>query len=181
MIKNKSFLNTAYAQSWGVGALSINAGQIHFENSQFKNNKFGAVDFSIYEISEEISSHPKNYLEIVNSNFEGNGTEGEAGRAVSSNAECYVPDHEAQELLQYDCQSRALLKNNWYGNSSEPFAEPSNESEEEIKGEGEIVMGDFVLDGWRKNALIFDPVIIIPGIVGSAPKIPKTVLWFLTQ
>jgi pimeloyl-ACP methyl ester carboxylesterase len=172
-VKNKSFLNTAYAQGGGVSALSINSGQLHFENCEFKNNKFGAVNFSTYEIGEEINNDPESYLEIVNSNFTGNGLAGETGRAVSSNANCYVLDDEAEDVRHYNCNSRALLKNNWYGHSSGPLTEPNNESEEELEGEGEIVMGDFVLEGWRKNDLIFDPVIIIPGIMGSAPKNSK--------
>lgn len=144
MIFNNNFLNTAFAQG-GVSAFNFGSGRIHIENSEFKNNPHGAVSVFAY--------NPEDYFETANSNFENNG-----GLAVNSGAFCLKEDEEAGECENWNVH----LKNNWYGDSEGPYRQGANENTD-----GEAVEGDANLDGWRANNLIADPVIIVPGIMGS--------------
>lgn len=139
------FINTALANDrWEIPAMRYYAGKVHMENCRFYNNGFADI-FAEPQIDE---INPRDYLEIVNSNFETNNN----STALTSYLTC-------ADNIQ-DCESYILLKNNFYSDSRGP-------STEEISA-GEKISGKLTLDGWRKNALIADPVVIVPGILGSA-------------
>ena len=150
---HNNLINTAYA-SGGMSALNFSSGKVHIENSEFKDNPYGAVSAGSYESSD--------YFEIVNSNFENN-----SGQAADLNAYCLQEDEETGECEKYNI----LLKNNWYGDASGPYRE--NIGDEEENGEGEVIAGYFDYGGYKKNDLIADPVIIIPGIMGSTKILGK--------
>ena len=140
------FINTALAyEHWEIPAMRFYAGKLHMENCRFFNNGFTDIE-SEMQIDE--GYNPNDYLEIVNSNFENNNN----NTALTSYLHCTdnIPN----------CESHILLKNNFYGDSAGP-------STEEISA-GEKINGKLTLDGWKKNSLIADPAIIIPGIMGSA-------------
>ena len=138
---SKHFLNIALAQEFSsMPAFQYFSGKIHIENSKFKNNK--RADIAV------ISPTPSGlgeYLEVVNSNFESN----QQNIALVSNLNC-----------SSGCEERLLLKNNWFGHIEGPTTELSIQK-------GEIIQGGYYLDGWKHNDLIVDPVIIIPGVMGS--------------
>ncbi len=61
------------------------------------------------------------------------------------------------DKISNNCKERVYLKNNWYG------------SEDGLRSEDSFtITGDYNLDGFKKNKMIVDPVILIPGILGSA-------------
>ena len=130
-------------------SILFEAGRLHVENSTFRNNSYADVKVNTGYYDGE----PASYLKISNSNFSGN----KQGTALISSAKRYNEDDDF--VLAKD---RVILKNNWYGSSAGPKTGP-----EYIIG-GEIVSGDYTLDDWRTTDLITDPVIVIPGIMGSA-------------
>ena len=137
------FINTANAEGFSFSnIISYGAGKIHIENSTFHN---GNININTY-IGKDYNKN--GFVEIVNSNFELS----DEGIAINSNLRCY------EELSDLDCSNHVLLKNNWYGNTSgqTPFTINS------------LVYGKYSLDNWRTNNLITDPVVIVPGIMGSA-------------
>ena len=148
------FLNTAYAQTSIFPdvinpALSFRSGQLHLENCSFSNNAYSDIEANF----EVWDGWPESYLEIVNTNFSGNTQEtaliGDVKR-YSEDGGGYVQD-----------KSKIVLKNNWYGVSSGPRIAPDY-----IIG-GERLEGDYTLEGFKTKELIADPVIILPGILGS--------------
>src|SRR3989344_9433369 len=141
-------LNTAYAAEETVygPALKFRSGKLHIENSSFKNNAYADIETSM-DFSDEWDSYDS--LQVINSNFEGN-TQNTA--LISNFNYDGVQDH----------SHRVFLKNNWYGSAGGPKMAPDY-----ILG-GERFVGKYVLDGFRKKNLIADPLIIIPGITGSA-------------
>lgn len=140
------FFPKAYAFSGGMPALYFKGGKVHIENCSFYDNKYADIGVEYWESEEGISSY---YLEVVNSNFIGNSD----STAVKNEIAC--------QNSETDC-FRVLLKNNWYGNYQGP-TQGSNSLKK-----GKIISGIYSLDGYRNNNLISDPVIIIPGIMGSA-------------
>lgn len=146
--KNKirlPFVKTAMADFF-VPAIEYSSGRLHLENCEFKNNIYGDVSANGF-----FSPEDADYLEIVNSNFNGDVNH----IAINSFVDCY--DEEADE----ECDKFFLI-NNWYGDFNGPSGEVLN-----YETEGVVVSGYFYLNGWRKNDMIADPVIIIPGITGS--------------
>ncbi|MFZ2975266.1 MAG: alpha/beta fold hydrolase, partial [Candidatus Moraniibacteriota bacterium] len=158
MLKN-TFLNTALAGT-GMSGFDFSSGKVHIENSEFINNPYGAI--SAY------SSSANDYLEIINSNFENNG-----GMAMRAD-EAYCKEYEYDEELEEDICTKynILLKNNWYGDVSGPHVYADN-GEILNDGSGEEIAGHLTFDGFRKNDLIADPAIIIPGILGSTKVLGK--------
>ena len=157
------FSNKAYVFG-GMAMFIFYSGKIHIENSEFKNNQFGgAINANIEETADENGNYPGSSLEIINSNFENN-----IGIAINSSVACYHNQEDEEKNINTvndECGNRVILKNNWYGDFSGPYLE---EVEDDETGNGEVITGDFYLEGYRKNDLIVDPVIIIPGIMGSS-------------
>lgn len=140
---------TAQAFSGGFPALYFGGGKLHIENCSFKDNTYADIGVEYWKENENSESYS---LEVVNSNFLGDAN----SMAVKSDITCENPGME--------CMKKVLLKNNWYGNSQGP-TEENNSSDKRKR-----IEGVYFLDGFRKNDLIADPVIVIPGITGSQPK-----------
>jgi pimeloyl-ACP methyl ester carboxylesterase len=141
-----NFIPSAYAYDDGEPALLFKSGKVHMENCTFRNNRYADVAVNYWE--EEYNED--SYLEIVNSNFEKN----EDSLAVKSEIHC--------ETGGLSCVDTCLLKNNWYDGALGPVQDiPGNE------GNGKEISGAFQFEGSRANSLIADPVVIIPGIMGS--------------
>ncbi|MFZ5982150.1 MAG: lipase family alpha/beta hydrolase [Patescibacteria group bacterium] len=147
MRNNDSFLKKALAEN-SRATLSVYNGQTHIENSYFKDNLHASIEAYIEDYLDEPAG---NYLKIINSNFEGSGEK----TALTGETYCYDSEDDVA------CPEKILLKNNWYGRASGPSEAPDYEPE------GEKLVGNYELDGFRENDLIIDPVIIIPGITGS--------------
>lgn len=150
MVKNNKkilFINTALAEEGGVPAFQYSSGKIHMENCEFKNNIYGDISANGFFSFENLD-----YLEVVNSNFNGDASHS----AINSSIYCY------NEETEEECPDEFILKNNWYGDPNGPSGEVEND-----ETNGARVIGSVVLDSWRKNDMIADPVIIIPGIMGS--------------
>ncbi len=145
----KSFLiNTAMAKETSFPSVILfQTGKVHIENSTFRDSRVSVDTYIGEDRNQNVS------LEIVNSNFE----LAESGMAVTSQLRCY------DELPLADCQSHVLLKNNWYGNASGPLLDLDIDNPTDRV----IVYGNLALDGWRSNGLILDPVLVVPGIMGS--------------
>ncbi|HBR71942.1 MAG TPA: hypothetical protein DEA27_04065, partial [Candidatus Moranbacteria bacterium] len=142
---NSGIWNSALAWSdEGMPAIMYSSGKAHIENSTFIDNNFADIEADGYFNQENVN----NFLEVVNSNFGNN----ENGIAVVSNIECDLDS----------CKDKIRLKNNWYGDENGPSGEISNS-----ETQGASVSGELLMDGWRKNSLIADPVVIVPGITGS--------------
>jgi pimeloyl-ACP methyl ester carboxylesterase len=153
LIRNNNFFFKTASAARGVFAFNYYSGKAHLENVEFKNNNFG--DISV-DVSIE-SNNADSYLEISNSNFSNE-------EAVYSKFTCPWLYDEVADLEYPDpsCPKRVYLKNNWYGHASGPT------TEDLLFTLGGKVSGDYFLDGFRTNSLIVDPVIVIPGILGSA-------------
>ncbi len=138
------FGNRAYAfTSNAIPALQIRGGKIHIENSQFRRTKTIDVkvedNFRINENGQE-ESHYFPEVEIINSNFS-------SATALISQS-CRGRD---------DCvKNKVHLKDDWYGS-------PQGAN---CKGAYKVE-GDYTLDDYKKIKEIVDPVIFIPGILGS--------------
>ena len=148
------FLPSVYAQDVIMPnlinpAIRIKAGNLRIENSVFRNNAYADIEVNIDNYEGEMRSS----LEVVNSNFSGNAQ----NVALISHAKKYANNNEE---LGVDF-SAVKLKNNWYDSSFGPKTEINNFSG------GELLQGDYALDGFRTTDFIIDPVIIIPGIMGS--------------
>jgi len=165
---NKLLIKTANAQfhpnESGVAAIEIDGGKLHMENCEF-----------VHSLSQDIKVGYKNYwneedeedeiilaeLEVINTNFS-------ASRAVESEqCDYYFGEHELLNDLDMEaCKGKVYLKNNYYGDADGPNIDVNGEEEDSEKGF--YLKGDFKLDDFKKNEMIIDPVIIIPGILGSA-------------
>jgi len=153
LVMNKhSWISTAYA---GITVNSFNfiSGNVHIENSAFKNSRYSDVSSRINDVLDEEGNYINSSLTIVNSNFEGSN--------YNTALESYIYCSEGNSACS---NSLVLLKNNWYGN----YQGPTQESDLDYKGE--VIYGDYTLDGYRTNELIADPVIVTPGIMGSATQ-----------
>lgn len=141
------FVNSAYAYDFfEYSAVMMRGGKVHIENSVFKDN--ANFDIAIYydpvydEDGNIISIFPE--LEVVNSNFAGD-------KAVNSHI----------DLGSYQ---NVYLKNNWYDSELGPTWNHSRTEK------GSEIRGNLYLDSLRTNDMIADPVVIIPGIMGSATQ-----------
>ncbi|MEK7598760.1 MAG: hypothetical protein AAB487_03415, partial [Patescibacteria group bacterium] len=147
----RKLIPSAYAAIEGTPAIFFAGGKVHIENSTFHNNIYADVGIQYDEFYS--STGIDNYLEIVNSNFEKNGN----SMAIKSELWC----QEAGSV----CMNKIRLKNNWYDSPQGPYKTYTNEN-----SDGKEILGNILLDGWRKNDLIVDPAVILPGIMGSLPK-----------
>ncbi len=148
------FLPPVYAQDVIIPnlinpAIRLNAGNLHIENAVFRNNAYADIEVNIDNYEGEMRSS----LEVINSNFSGNAQ----NVALVSHAEKYASNNEDWGVDF----SAVKLKNNWYDSSFGPKTETNNFSG------GELLQGDYALDGFKTTDFIADPVIIIPGIMGS--------------
>jgi virulence-associated protein VagC len=141
-------------------------GNLLLENCSFRNNNSSAVRIGEQEMNFDNLSGP--LVKIVNSNFENN----KPGVAFSSEFDC--PEKE-----ESNCGNLFLLKNNWYDSPVGPNLIKINwedylkylDSYESPLGYGERVVGEFVnIEGFRQKSLIADPLVIVPGIMGSAEE-----------
>ncbi len=139
-----------YAETKSNPAVLYIGGKVHFENCSFYDNEYTDVEVQYNEFNS--STDTNNYLEIVNSNFEKSGD----SYAVRSEMKCKDPG--------YSCREKLLLKDDWYGSPLGP-TEDGN-----MLTEGKKISGTYEQDLFRSTDTIVDPVIIIPGIMGSASK-----------
>ncbi len=142
--KNKLFSTAFAADAQGLPALRYYSGKVHIENTLFDGNSYADIGADAYF---EEGYNEGDFFEVVNSNFENNSN----NVALISNVDCRMGN----------CKSKILLKNNWYGNTLGP------RTNVEVVSDGEEVRGIYQLDGWRMNKLIADPVVVVPGIMGS--------------
>ncbi len=150
---NFNFFSKAYAFRGilGQAALEVRGGKIKVENTEFLNSHYADVETGIGTEYDKENQELKNvYLPqvtIVNSNFS-------FTPALVGN-QC----REYKEMLgknnPQECSQSVFLKDNWYGFSQE-------EKKEKFK-----LQGDYLKKGSRKSSLILDPVVFIPGILGS--------------
>ncbi len=150
--RQKGFWNRVYAQFANVAlssaALQVKGGKVKIENTVFKGSDFADVQVTVGS-EGNVNEKPDVYLPevtIVNSNFS-------AKQAVLANQCLGYKMLKGEEAK--NCQQKVRLVNDWYGESE--FSDDKFE-----------VKGDFVKVGEKKNEMIVDPVIIIPGILGSA-------------
>ena len=160
LVRNKNFIkqNIALADTYPVGAVSAVGGKVNIDNSEISHNIIGikAGDYS----ENENSQIPSN-ISIHNSKIYDNSQSGIINYGVN----------------QIDAT------NNWWGNISGPYNLTTNAS-----GIGNAVSDNVLFDPWigKEETLKKNPVIIIPGILGSYlndqtgeevwPKIPSMVL-----
>ncbi len=145
------FVADVFAQGSGSGMLGYFSGKVRVENTSFMNKYHTSV---YVENAASNTDAPWDYLSVVNSNF---GSTVDTV-AVESHYDC--PYGEV-------CSTRVLLKNDWYGAPTGPTGQPE-QNPAGVAGDGATVGGKVVLDGYRRNDLIADPVVIVPGILGSA-------------
>lgn len=143
------FFSTARAALDGLPAVSFLGGKVHLENCSFYDNTFADIGIQHNEFSSDYD--PSDYLEVVNSNFKKNGN------SLAVRTELYCRED------NYLCMSKFLLKDNWYDSEQGPYQTEIREN-----ADGKEVASDLAVDGWRSNSMIADPVIILPGITGSA-------------
>ena len=148
------FANIAYADSESrthmtCSALNIMGGNVHIENSIFRDNYSEGVyvsDEYYNDFENEIFETYKARAEIINSNFYDKDT-------FNSDINCLAMNEEiGEEYYEPLCNRRVYLKNNW---EKENIHDLSN-------------WETYYIDSIRNSELIADPVIIIPGIMGSA-------------
>lgn len=144
------YLQKALAYGFLEPTITYNNGKVHIENSIFKDSIH--KDIVIQKNIE--TENDTNYLEIANSNFEG----GQDKTAIKSGVYCYLDDGCP------DMDERVKLVNNWYDSELGPKQAPNY-----VYG-GKRVEGDYKLPNWRSKELIADPVVVIPGIMGSATE-----------
>lgn len=154
----------------GVPALTFNGGSLRIENSIFKGSRDMDIRVTVPYWFGEVSSS----LEIINSNFEyaipfkrgdndvplGN-TEAffaQSDIAVDATGEC--PSYATSP-----CQKTVILKNNYYGDITGPDGDIDNAFGG--LGEGKKISGITEYSGMRRTNLLADPLILIPGIMGS--------------
>ncbi|MDA3815482.1 MAG: hypothetical protein PF549_03890 [Patescibacteria group bacterium] len=145
-------------------------GTLVMENCRFYDNQSADLYISENEIDpREFDSNEGPLISIVNSNFE----ENETGIAVIDNHFC--PD--SDEIPKRDCMNLVALKNNYYGKATGPFLvqksydyylEHKNESILDDEFGAKIIGENLYYQGFKRKDLIADPLIIIPGITGSA-------------
>jgi pimeloyl-ACP methyl ester carboxylesterase len=146
-------------------------GVLQIENCRFYNNKNPDLHISEKEIDPENlrSNYKESLVSVTNSNFENN----ETGVAVRADHKCVSESNVA------DCKKILYLKNNWYGKNTGPNPIPYSwqyYQDHQFDGQfdgffGAKVIGELIkINGFRKKDLIADPVIIIPGIMGSSKK-----------
>jgi len=141
------FIHTAQAfDDDGLPAVYFSGGKVHMENCRFYDNEYADIGVEYQSDADDGS-----YLEIVNSNFEKN----DDALAVKSDTHCLWD--------ALNCQRKVLLKNNWYDDANGPSGAMTGQI-----SDGKEVSGIYYIDSWRKNPLIADPVIVVPGIMGSA-------------
>ena len=151
LLRNSKFVNSVYASDgYNMPTLFYSSGKVHIENSEFKNSRYSDIEI-ITKIKED---NQGDFFEIVNSNFSGSGK----NTALDSSIYCNLTDFKKCQ----EKNKKVLLKNNWYGRFDGPTTSSSSSDK------GEKIIGDYTLDFYRMNNLISDPVIIIPGIMGSA-------------
>lgn len=141
---------TAFAGTDGWGALKYYSGKVHIENSTFSGNSYADIEI---ENSLLDPNFAQDYFEVINSNFENNQDE----TALSVNdAYCSAGS----------CENRILLKDNWYGAPTGPRGIPA-QNPAGSAGNGAYISGQVKFDGYRTGSLVVDPVVIVPGILGS--------------
>jgi pimeloyl-ACP methyl ester carboxylesterase len=159
-----------FGETPGVPALTFNGGNLRIENSSFKGSRDMDIRVTVPYWFGEVSSS----LEIVNSNFEyaipfkrgdndvplGN-TEAffaQADIAVDATGDC-------PSFATSPCQKTVILKNNYYGDITGPDGDIDNAFGG--LGEGKKISGITEYSGMRRTNLLADPLILIPGIMGS--------------
>lgn len=147
----KTVFQKALAGADGWGALKYYSGKAHIENTTFSGNAYADI-----EIENPLfdATSTANYLEVVNSNFGDNQDQ----TAISVNDAYCSADH---------CGNRVFLKNNWYGSPAGPRGIPEQNPGGD-GGDGAYIRGQVNFDGHRKSGVIADPLIVVPGITGSA-------------
>ncbi|MEI8104167.1 MAG: alpha/beta hydrolase, partial [Candidatus Moraniibacteriota bacterium] len=141
-----------------VPVLTYLGGKLHIENTSFIDTQ--GMDISVradfqYDESDPEWDSWEDFLNVINSNLADN----QQGKALQSTVYCY-----GQEISSAQCNRRIYLKNNWYGekialNNDEAFFRHAQ------------LHGDYVLEGWRAGSLIADPLLIVPGVMGSSQAI----------
>ncbi len=136
------------AEERGTAALSFYYGRLLIENSKFIDSPFYDVWTSNSRRETYGDWSDASLLKIVNSNFEGNSRPA----FVSDDSSCGNVD---------SCDLRIIFENDWYGSESGPaYSGDPDETKKQIRGE-------IIVNGWRKKDLIADPLVVIPGIIGS--------------
>jgi pimeloyl-ACP methyl ester carboxylesterase len=154
----------------GVPALTFNGGNLRIENSSFKGSRDMDIRVTVPYWFGEVSSS----LEIVNSNFEyaipfkrgdndvplGNTEAFFAQADIAVDAMGTCPSYASTP-----CQKTVTLKNNYYGDTTGPDGDIDNAFGG--LGEGKKISGITEYSGMRRTNLLADPLILIPGIMGS--------------
>lgn len=141
IVKESKFIkyNTALADIFPIGVISANGGKVEISNSEISNNIIG-LEFGDYwvDVNNQISSQ----VSIHNSKIYDNVQSG----VINSGA------------------SQIDATNNWWGSNSGPYNLSSNPN-----GQGNEVSNNVLFDPWigKISEPKRNPVIIIPGILGS--------------
>jgi hypothetical protein len=136
-------------------------GTLIIENSEFKDNNNSDIFIDNQTVNpDNFINQDSHLVSVINSNFSNN-----------KNDIALVADFDCSE----NCEELIFLKNNWYGKPTGPnWVKKSwdyyQEHEESFEGfiYGQKVIGSMLkVSDFRTKTLIADPVIIIPGIMGS--------------
>jgi len=145
------FISRAYAAGNGFATVNYYSGKVRIENTQFSNEQHPSINI---DNAATKTNFPGDFLGITNSNFANK----QSTIAVQSVLDCPYGSV---------CKNKVILKNDWFGASTGPKGLP-DQNPVGVTGNGSVVDGPVVLKGFRKKMLIADPVIIVPGIMGSA-------------
>jgi pimeloyl-ACP methyl ester carboxylesterase len=140
-------------------------GAMTIENCRFHNNKSVDIYISNQVINpENLAESDGRLVTISNSNFEDN----RSGIAIASDCHC---DGQTEE-----CSKALVLANNWYGKNTGPFIIKWNynyflEHKDDFAIDdlwgAKVICRYSEVPNYRTKSLIADPVVIIPGIMGS--------------
>ena len=159
-IKNSIFPK-AYAQTEprlarSNPALEMLNGKLRIEDSAFLNNSY--ADIVVNNTPSE--NGPNSFLEVVNSNFEGNK------QNVALDSWIVRYDENANEYIHN--KNIVSLENNWYGSPDGPRQSP------DFSIGGEMIKGDYTLLGYSKERFEYSTctdcasnVLFLPGIEAS--------------
>ena len=144
-----------YAYNHGVPTVYYDMGKVRIENSIFSGSKFADITINGWDKKDR----PNSYMKIINSNFSR-----QRGHSIVAQGTCLT------DPMYADCFDGAELKRNWYGGQALHYFEDYDEYlifKEEYESDPVSLIGVFE-DRVRDNEIIRDPLIVIPGIMGSA-------------
>lgn len=153
----------------GLPTLHFFEGRLRIENSLFQ----GSLSSDIRAEYPYRWGEGADTLSIINSNFSYYipYKRSDNNIPIGNTEDFYRQANEAVSIGDGSCPEGAVcepivsLRNNYYGDITGPRGDVSNDYGH--FGEGKKVSGTVAYSGFRQNDLLADPLIIVPGILGS--------------